>query len=248
MGQRESCTEHELQQEDEGEEDTVSNLSERRFPLCCVTADAPGDTCVGLLRDDSLSGGAACSCSPRSDTHGSSGVPRELNVLGMLKPWQSPYKPSSGSEAGSRSSASSGKERTHSSTSLRSLVRSFATDVVSGLIVVLIHPKTVTKMQFLLQMDKYLTVFSLRGKTGSLLEPSAQDFNIRDVTSIYKGSGVSQRVPALAGISTHCVGLDAARPDKSIFFYFDDPADGNNFYACFKILRMSLEMVPRQNH
>jgi len=126
-------------------------------------------------------------------------------------------------------------------------VRSFAKDVVSGLIVVLVNPKTVAKMQFLLQMDKYLTVFSLRGKNGALPEPSSQDFNIRDVTSIYKGSGVAQRVPALAGISPHCVGVDIGRPDKSIFFYFEDPADGNNFYACFKILRISVDVVPTRN-
>jgi len=245
MGQRESCTEHELRQEEDEEEDTASNVSERRFPLCCVTADAPGDTCVALLLDDTQSGAATCSCSPRSPTHASSGIPRELNVLGMLKPRPASHKPLSGSESGSRSSTSSSREKRHS---LQSLVRSFARDVVSGLMVVLVNPKTVTKMQFLLQMDKYLTVFSLRGKNGSLLEPSAQDFNIRDVTSIYKGSGVAQRVPALAGISTHCVGLDARKPDKSIFFYFDDPADGNNFYACFKILRISLDMAPTPHH
>jgi len=241
MGQHESCTEHQVQQDD-----TASTISEQRYPLCCADVDASGDTCVGLILEDSYSD--AGECSPRSNTHGSTGIPPELSVLGMLKPRSNPHKQWTGSQSGSTSSASSSsREREHSGANLRSVVRSFAKEVVSGLLVVLVNPKTATKTQFLLQMDKYLTVFSLRGKNGPQLEPSTQDVNIRDVKSIYKGPGVAQRVPALAGISTHCVGLDAGKPDKSFFFYFDDPIDVNKFYASFKILRISVDMVPIRN-
>jgi hypothetical protein len=142
----------------------------------------------------------------------------------------------------SQNSAMSVEEKEREKTRLQRLVKDFAKEAVTGIAVSLINPETVGRSPHFFQMDRYLTVFSLKPKDGSTAESCVQDFNVKDLTHIYKGAEVSLKAPSLGPAAALCVGLDTNRADRRLFFHFDEPIERDKFYTCLKILRMSVDI------
>mmetsp|Transcript_45177 Transcript_45177/g.117069 ORF Transcript_45177/g.117069 Transcript_45177/m.117069 type:complete len:161 (+) Transcript_45177:2-484(+) len=144
----------------------------------------------------------------------------------------------------SQSSAMSVEEKEREKSRLQRLVKDFAKEAVTGIAVSLVSPDTGRRSPHFFQMDRYLTVFSLKPKDGSTAEAQAsvQDFNVKDVTHIYKGAEVCLNAPSLGNIAALCVGLDTNRADRRLFFLFDEPIERDKFYTCLKILRMSVDI------
>lgn len=214
--------------------------SEEQFGLYCCTPSHHGECTIGPLSD---SPGSTPSASSPMDT----GSPRLLR--GQQDHYSRTKLPQGISAASGTARSSSGassvspEARELEKARLQRLVRGFAKDAVTGLAVVLVNPDTARKLPFFFQMDRYLTVFSLKPKDGALQESSVQDFNVKDVTEIYKGPDVAVKVPALGNMATFCVGLDTNRADRRIFFYFEEAASRDKFYTCLKILRMSVDIT-----
>jgi len=212
--------------------------NEEQFGMYCCTPSHNGECSVGPMSDSPGSTPSASSPmdsgSPRLPWSQQDQYGREKLPLGVAA--------TSGAR-GSGSSAVNPEVRELEKARLQRLVRGFAKDAVTGLAVVLVNPETARKLPFFFQMDRYLTVFSLKPKDGTLQESSVQDFNVKDVTEIYKGPDVAMKVPALGNIATFCVGLDTNRADRRIFFYFDEAASRDKFYTCLKILRMSVDIT-----
>lgn len=139
-------------------------------------------------------------------------------------------------------SSMSAEEKEREKARLQRLVKDFAKEAVTGIAVNLVNADTARKSPHFFQMDRYLTVFSLKPKDGSTAESSVQDFNVKDLTSIYKGAEVSMKAPSLGSFAASCVGLDTNRADRRLFFHFDDNYERDKFYTCLKILRMSVDI------
>mmetsp|Transcript_94599 Transcript_94599/g.149604 ORF Transcript_94599/g.149604 Transcript_94599/m.149604 type:complete len:237 (-) Transcript_94599:112-822(-) len=144
--------------------------------------------------------------------------------------------------ATSAGSSMSAEEKEREKARLQRLVKDFAKEAVTGIAVNLVNAETARKSPHFFQMDRYLTVFSLKPKDGSTAESSVQDFNVKDLTSIYKGMEVSMKAPSLGSVASSCVGLDTNRADRRLFFHFDDNYERDKFYTCLKILRMSVDI------
>jgi len=115
---------------------------------------------------------------------------------------------------------------------LRAKVASFIKKAFAGVEVMVVDPETRTATDAFFLINCRLSVCSLKVK---------QDFNMLDVTSVYKGRDVSERVPALASVAKFCVGMDMSSMQKRLFFLFDDATDKDEFYTSFRILRLSAE-------
>jgi len=150
--------------------------------------------------------------------------------------------PNSARSTGSMGSTMSAEEKEREKARLQRLVKDFAKEAVTGIAVNLVNAETARKSPHFFQMDRYLTVFSLKPKDGSTAESSVQDFNVKDLTSIYKGAEVSMKAPSLGSVAASCVGLDTNRADRRLFFHFDDNYERDKFYTCLKILRMSVDI------
>jgi len=125
---------------------------------------------------------------------------------------------------------------------LQRLVKEFAKEAVTGIAVNLVNPETSRYSPHFFQMDRYLTVFSLKPKDGSTADSSVQDFNVKDLTKIYKGPEVLMSAPSLGTVAATCVAMDTTRADRKLFFQFDEPLERDKFYTCLKILRMSVDI------
>jgi len=152
-----------------------------------------------------------------------------------------------GAPASSRSTAScgsdmDGEEKAREKMRLQRLLRDFAKEVVAGIAVNLVNPLTGRRPPYFFQMDRHLTVFSLKPKDGSTAESSVQDFNMKDIVSIYKGQEVMMKAPSLGCDAAECVGLDTNRADRRLFFHFDDHYERDKFYTCLRIMRMSVDI------
>merc|ERR1719213_76903 len=122
--------------------------------------------------------------------------------------------PASARSNASRSSSMSIEEKKREKARLQKLVKDFAKEAVTGIAVSLIvNTETARKSPYFFQMDRYLTVFSLKPKDGSTAESSVQDFNMKDITAIYKGADVAIKAPSLGVAASSCVGLDTNRAD-----------------------------------
>eukprot|EP00747_Dinoflagellata_sp_TGD_P166002 gnl/TRDRNA2_/TRDRNA2_188140_c0_seq1.p1 gnl/TRDRNA2_/TRDRNA2_188140_c0~~gnl/TRDRNA2_/TRDRNA2_188140_c0_seq1.p1 ORF type:complete len:235 (-),score=48.45 gnl/TRDRNA2_/TRDRNA2_188140_c0_seq1:154-858(-) len=148
----------------------------------------------------------------------------------------------SGRSASMGSSMDAG-EKEREKARLQRLVKDFAKEAVTGIAVNLVNADTTRRSPHFFQMDRYLTVFSLKPKDGSTAESSVMDFNVRDLTAIYKGADVCVKVPSLGPAGTACVGLDTNRADRRLFFHFDDNYERDKFYTCLNILRMSVDIT-----
>jgi len=142
----------------------------------------------------------------------------------------------------SAGSAMSTEEKEKEKLRLQRLVKDFAKEAVTGIAVNLVNSETARQSPHFFQMDRYLTVFSLKPKDGSSAESSVQDFNVKDLTLIYKGPEVAAKAPSLGSLAAQCVGLDTNRADRRLFFHFDDNYERDKFYTCLKILRMSVDI------
>jgi hypothetical protein len=136
----------------------------------------------------------------------------------------------------------SAEEKEREKARLHKLVKDFAKEAVIGIAVTLVSPETARRSPHFFQMDRYLTVFSVKPTDGSTAESSVQDFNMKDVTAIYKGSDVAIKAPSLGSVAAACVGLDTNRADRRLFFHFEDSYERDKFYTCLKILRMSVDI------
>ncbi|CAJ1346129.1 unnamed protein product [Effrenium voratum] len=92
-------------------------------------------------------------------------------------------------------------------------------------------------------MDRYLTVLSLKPKDGSTADAAVQDYNVKDLTKIYKGPEVLMNSPGLGVLAQHCVAFDTNRADRRLIFVFDEAMERDKFYTCLKILRMSVDIT-----
>lgn len=126
---------------------------------------------------------------------------------------------------------------------LHQLVKDFAKEAIRGIAISVINPETARRSPHYFQMDRYLTVFSLKPKDGSTAALSpVRDFNVKDLTGIYKGVEVCLKAPRLGTAAPLCVGLDTNRADQQLFFCFDEQIERDKFYTCLKILRMSVDI------
>jgi hypothetical protein len=141
------------------------------------------------------------------------------------------------------SSSMPAEEKEREKAKLQRLVKDFAKEAVTGIAVHLLSAETARKSPHFFQMDRHLTVFSIRPKDGSTAETAVQDFDVRDLTAIYKGADVAAKCPSLGVCAGYCVGLDTIRADRSLFIYFEDAYERDKFYTCLKILRMSVDIV-----
>merc|ERR1719214_309572 len=130
--------------------------------------------------------------------------------------------PSSARSNASKGSSMSTEEKEREKARLQKLVKDFAKEAVTGIAVSLIvNTETARKSPYFFQMVRNLAVFSLKPKDGSTAESSVQDFNMKDITAIYKGSDVASKAPSLGMIASQCVGLDTNRADRRLFFHFE---------------------------
>lgn len=146
------------------------------------------------------------------------------------------------SDASVNSASMTLEEKEKEKARLQRLVKDFAKEAVTGIAVSLVNAETARKSPHFFQMDRYLTVFSLKPRDGSVAEAAVQDFNVKDLTAIYKGVEVQVKAPSLGSSASTCVGLDTNRADRTLFFHFDDCYERDKFYTCLKILRMSVDI------
>lgn len=71
-----------------------------------------------------------------------------------------------------------------------------AWQVVTGVPVSLVNPATAVRSPHFFQMDRHLTVFSLKPKEGSVAA-EVQDYSVKEVSKIYKGPEVLMNTPSL---------------------------------------------------
>mmetsp|Transcript_44301 Transcript_44301/g.128091 ORF Transcript_44301/g.128091 Transcript_44301/m.128091 type:complete len:225 (+) Transcript_44301:203-877(+) len=153
-----------------------------------------------------------------------------------------PHASACSSYPSSRASPSSAAQEREKAR-LHHLLKDFAKEAVSGLLVVVVCPKTGQRSPHFLQMDRNLTLFSLQpqDRAGKGVV-DAQAFNIKDLTRIYKGPDVEATAPWLGGIAQTCVAMDTQRADRRLLLAFEDPSEQDKFYTCLKILRMSVDI------
>lgn len=192
----------------------------REHPLPPTAAPRPGTEAA----DVDSAGGPISDCAAREDS-------------------QSPPA-SARSEAESGVSDMSLEEKAKEKSRLQRLLKDFAKESVAGIPVLLVTPDAGRKSPYFFQMDRKLTVFSIRPGDGTTAESGstcAQDFFVKDVTAIYKGPEVSAKAPYLGNSANACVGLNTNR-DCTFFFHFDDNYERDRFYTCLQILRMSVDI------
>ncbi|CAK9081749.1 unnamed protein product [Durusdinium trenchii] len=139
-------------------------------------------------------------------------------------------------------SSMSPEEKEREKGRLQKLVKDFAKEVVSGIPVNLVNPATAHPSPHFFQMDRHLTVFSLKPKDGSTAEAAVQDYSVKELTKIYKGPEVLMNAPNLGVLAQHCVAFDTTRADRRLIFVFDEALERDKFYTCLKILRMSVDI------
>merc|ERR1719310_328117 len=223
-----------------------------RFLCCCVNTSGGHAEQVGMT-GELLGSGATEAAYPSQSTqpHFPAGgqdaakSPKEAAMMDAASPGADMQ--AHGTMPSARSSASMGssmsaEEKEREKARLQRLVKDFAKEAITGIAVSLVNPETARTSPHFFQMDRYLTVFSLKPKDGSTAESSVHDFNVKDLTSIYKGAEVSMKAPSLGGVASACVGLDTNRADRRLFFHFDDNYERDKFYTCLKILRMSVDI------
>mmetsp|Transcript_8840 Transcript_8840/g.27198 ORF Transcript_8840/g.27198 Transcript_8840/m.27198 type:complete len:273 (-) Transcript_8840:156-974(-) len=134
------------------------------------------------------------------------------------------------------------EEREREKQRLQRLLKDFAKESMAGIPVNLVNPRTGRMPPYVFQMDRHLTVFSLKPKDGSAVESLVEDFKLRDIVSIYKGHGVSIRAPRLGGDAAECVGLDVRPAERSLLLHFDDTYERDRFYTSLQLLKMSADI------
>jgi len=155
---------------------------------------------------------------------------------------QPAMSPATDRSSNSGTSDMSSDEKEKEKMRLQKLLKDFAKEAVAGIPVSLVNLRTMRKPPHLFQMDRHLTVFSLKPVDGSTAETAVEDFAVKDVELIYKGYEVSQRFPRLGGDAAACVGLDITRSNYQLIFHFDDNYERDKFYTCLQILRMSIDI------
>mmetsp|Transcript_62621 Transcript_62621/g.161621 ORF Transcript_62621/g.161621 Transcript_62621/m.161621 type:complete len:234 (-) Transcript_62621:12-713(-) len=218
-----------------------------RFLCCCVGSGGGSEQSVTLSLPVASSGGSLLkrasiwdSSAPQEDgskpvsPHGSGTAAASDCTVSALR------NPTLGEGAQSVSLA----ERDQEKDRLHRLVKDFVKEAVTGVSVGLVCPLTGRYTPHFFQLDRQLTVFSLKPRDGSKeSDTAAQYFNMKDVTQIYRGADVALRAPVLGDFASSCVGLDTSRADRRLFFYFEESMERDRFYTCVRILRMSVDIT-----
>lgn len=147
---------------------------------------------------------------------------------------------------GDKKGAMSPREKEQEKARLQEVVKEFSRRAIGGIPVQMIDSETknVTDHEFI--MDKYLYTLSL--KMGAAEDVPQRNFNIKDMSAIYKGPDVAAKVANLAAESSGIVGVDFnGASEARIFFHFKDSGERDKFYTCLKILRMSVDINTNDN-
>lgn len=224
-----------------------------RLACCCVAEQAGHAELQGLSHAGAWTSEAAYSAASSAphlplegDARGATPLGGNAGAAGGITGgdkggFETPASPSE-AEYSVTGSGMSFEEKEYERARLHQLVKDFAKEAIRGIAVSLVHPETSRRSAHFFQMDRYLTVFSLKPKDGSTAQAPVQDFNVKDLTHIYKGMEVCMKAPRLGTAAALCVGLDTNRADQRLFFYFDEALERDRFYTCLKILRMSVDI------
>mmetsp|Transcript_27941 Transcript_27941/g.63202 ORF Transcript_27941/g.63202 Transcript_27941/m.63202 type:complete len:226 (-) Transcript_27941:86-763(-) len=213
-----------------------------RFLCCCVNTGSHGDISVASEMLTSTNNPQASVPLESSTPHFLREKDQRSKEAGSPSPGSHMAAMNTARSTASAGSCMSTEEKEREKSRLQRLVKDFAKEAVTGIAVNLVNPETARFYPHFFQMDRYLTVFSLKPKDGSTAESSVQDFNVKDLAAIYKGAEVVMKAPSLGSMAALCVGLDTNRADRRLFFHFDEAIERDKFYTCLKILRMSVDI------
>ncbi|CAE8595140.1 unnamed protein product [Polarella glacialis] len=217
-----------------------------RFLCCCVSShsanaeNAAGGEILGYEMPQDKAAFPSSSSKPQflvpmqQDPH--------TEVPGGLSPGEAAGGMNTARSTASAGSSMSPEEKEREKARLQRLVKEFAKEAVTGIAVSLVSQDSGVQSPYFFQMDRYLTVFSLKPKDGSTADSAVQDFNVKDLSKVYKGHEILMCAPSLGAVASLCVGLNTNRADRRLFFYFDEPLERDKFYTCLKILRMSVDI------
>lgn len=132
------------------------------------------------------------------------------------------------------------EEREREKQRLQKLLKDFAKEAVAGVAVSLVNPQTGRRFPYVFQMDRNLSMFSLRPKDGTAAESTVQDFAMKDITAFVKGQEVYCRAPTLGSDAATCVGFEAEQPERWVVLQFEDTYERDKFYTSMQVLRMSV--------
>ncbi|CAE8596400.1 unnamed protein product, partial [Polarella glacialis] len=163
-------------------------------------------------------------------------------VVQMSTPQKSPDSltsslvPETPTTAGSaRSGVSS--DKLQEKARLQARLQEFAKAAVSGFSVELIDEETGSVTETLLHMDRYLNTMKIHPH-GS----HERSYEMKDMTSLFRGPEFVQQVPGLAHLSQRCMAVDFSNStDYRLCFYFQEAEQLDKFYSCMKVLRMSVD-------
>lgn len=135
---------------------------------------------------------------------------------------------------------------------LQEIVKDFSKAAVAGILVNVIDPDTTEVTPRVFSMDKYLYTLRLKPH-GS--ESEGDEFNMKDLSAIYKGQDIADKAPRLEPVSSCTMGVDLAapsaadvspQPPQRVFLHFKDQTERDKFYTCLKILRMSVDIYQQK--
>jgi hypothetical protein len=116
---------------------------------------------------------------------------------------------------------------------LEQLVQAFRQKAGEGMRVELIDSSTKLRSEACFKLEKSCHRFSLSIAGGSEVTCAR-----KDIESVYKGSSFKSNFPALATQSMNCLAIQTTARRTPWIFYFDNPQDRSDFYACMKVLTM----------
>mmetsp|Transcript_104203 Transcript_104203/g.261295 ORF Transcript_104203/g.261295 Transcript_104203/m.261295 type:complete len:214 (-) Transcript_104203:22-663(-) len=192
----------------------------------------------------------ACCCTPADegthvhlvDTTNAAESNSEYHLAGSLQRTAEPNfkgrlsEVSSSSKAGPGGRPQGSRSKEMEKVRLQEIVKEFSKEAMTGIRVNLISAETSELFDTTLLMDRYLYTLTLRPAGGA-----ERRHNMKDLSSIYKGPDFTQKIPSLAHLAPHCVGLDFSGGPPTLF-HFNDPVQRDQFYTCLKILRMSVDI------
>jgi len=128
------------------------------------------------------------------------------------------------------------RDREQAKTRLNRLVRDFLRVTSSGILVQLIDHDTSERLTYVLTLDKYFYILTLREQAES--SQGVLTYNMQDVTDIIKvDTGTDVQFTGAVG---HVVRFETRHGDI-LYFSFADDSERDTFHTCLKVLRMSID-------
>mmetsp|Transcript_24471 Transcript_24471/g.44901 ORF Transcript_24471/g.44901 Transcript_24471/m.44901 type:complete len:213 (+) Transcript_24471:48-686(+) len=124
---------------------------------------------------------------------------------------------------------------------LQKQVKDFAQNLSKGIAVEVCDSEGTEHAPHILTLDRQTAVCTLRPlnpKTGRIARDLS--FNVKDIRGVLKKSDAICAGPH----AKSCVGLQLAEQEngRALLFFFEIPQEQDDFYTCFKIFRISLDM------